>query len=222
MDKKFPFIAGKQSFYAITISHQFGSGGYRIGQALTRALNFVYLDHELMVKTADTLGIKEDQLLRKDRNSNTAQGGSPVFTFSEPEKMDTEDSGVEFLKDADVFKYEAAIINKVSAESSCIILGRCGSYILKHHPNHVNLYIHADLNHRCQRIAEKYGLSEAFALKLIQNKDEERLQYIHNFAKEDLYHANLYDLAINTSKLEPDKAVKQILYYLSERFNREF
>jgi cytidylate kinase len=204
---------------AITISHQYGSGGSIIGQKLSTELSSIYLDHELIKKAAEKLGVKEEHLLSRDEKAiSNLEIVLRAYSFSDTSLLNLE--GVEFdlLKDEDIFKAEADIIAKISNENPTVILGRCGSYILRKHPKHVSIYVHADINSRCARISEKYKLTESEALRLIQSKDKERLHYIQKFTREDLYNANMYDLAINTSRYEPQLAVDLILSYIKNRF----
>lgn len=220
MNNKVPFKNKENLPLVITISHQFGSGGSYIGQRLAEVLNFLYLDRELIVKAADKLGVLADDLVTRDeRTVSNFEAFLKAYSFSDASLLDVERSDLDFIKDEDIFKAESEIITKISIDRPAVILGRGSSYILREHPNHLSLYVHGDINDRTKRISENHHLSEAEALRLVQNKDKERLHYIEKFTKENLYNANLYDLAINTSKLELDKAIKLILAYIEQRFN---
>lgn len=220
MNNKVPFKDKENLPLVITISHQFGSGGSYVGQRLAETLNFLYLDRELIVKAADKLGVLADNLITRDeRTLSTFETFLKAYSFSDTFLLDVERSDLDFIKDEDIFKAESEIITKISIERPAVILGRGGSYILRKHPNHLSLYVHGDINYRAKRISESHHLTEPEALRLVQNKDKERLHYIEKFTNEDLYNANMYDLAINTSRLELDKAISLILNYIEKRFN---
>lgn len=206
----------------ITISHQFGSGGAQIGQKLAEALNFLYLDRELITRAAEKLGVLADHLITRDEKAlSTLETFLNAYSYSDSVILDIDRSDVDFLRDEDIFKAEYEIITTIASEKPVIVLGRGGSYILRKHPKHVSIYLHGDINDRIKRIIEKNGLSEEDALKLVQTKDKERLRYIQKFTKEDLYNANMYDIAFNTSRLEPQQTVQFILNYLDQRFNHK-
>lgn len=50
----------------ITISRQFGSGGRIIGQELSKKLNFIYADREIINKAAAQFSLSADDLVSRD------------------------------------------------------------------------------------------------------------------------------------------------------------
>jgi cytidylate kinase len=56
------------------------------------------------------------------------------------------------LSDKEIFKAESDIILKIANERSAVIIGRGSSYILKNHPNHASIYLHANVEFRKQRL----------------------------------------------------------------------
>lgn len=203
----------------ITISHQFGSGAAEIGQQLSEALGFQYLDRELIVRAAQKLGVLEDALLSRDeRTASTFETFLRAYSFTESLYIETESTSIDLLSDEEIFKAESDIIEGISKDRSSVILGRCASFILRKHPRHISLYLHGDINDRAARTAERFNLSASEALKLVQTRDKDRLHYIQKFSKEDLYNANLYDLSFNTSRIKPAECVALILDYTKTRY----
>src|ERR1035437_2364112 len=202
----------KTSPFAITISRQLGSGGAYVGQQLAKNLNVFYADRELVGRQTKQLSIlKEDLESRDEKILSFWQSFIQSFAIAPDVYMPPQ---IIAPTDRELFKVETKIIEHIAKERSAVIIGRCGAYVLREHPNHVNIFLHGDITSRKSRIQSLYNVSEEVAGKMIAQSDKERALYHHTFTGKEWIDARRYDISIDTSKIGLDKSVELILKYL--------
>ena len=208
-----------KSNIVITINRQLGSGGKYLGSKLAEKLSFLYLDKEIVKEVAKDLDTYVENLESSDEkqgsiwNSALLLSAFGSFDYIPP---------VEIISDSEAHKAESNFITKVASEKSAVIIGRGGSYILRNHPRHVSIFLHADLEFRKKQTQELNGISEKEALHLIEKTDKERLKYYKVLTGQDMYNICGYDLTIDTGKLGLEKSETIIIEYLKERFGANF
>jgi cytidylate kinase len=194
------------SLYAVTISHQPGSGGAYLGEKLAGRLGIPFLDRDILKQVAQQLYLAEAELAnREERLSSFWENFSRLATFTDPSMSLAVQRYLP--SDSDLFETESATIQRIAEKSSAIFLGRCGWYVLSSHPRHVSLLVTADQPARIKRLRELYKISEAEAVNLIKTNDQEREDYIRTFTKQNWLDARHYDLCVNTSAVGWDCVV---------------
>jgi cytidylate kinase len=125
--------------------------------------------------------------------------------------------------DSVLFKTEAEIIKHIAKERPAVIIGRCGSFILKENPNHVSIFLHSDMTFRKKRIQKLFNVTEKVAKKLTVQSDKERSLYYHNFTGNEWTDATQFDLSINTGKIGLGNSIDFIMKYLElkQKNNRD-
>ncbi len=218
MDENLPLV--------ITISRQLGSGGSYIGQKIAFRLNLLFLDREIIQQAAERLNLDEKDVKQNDERTRfllsllTPAAGEYSFTPPSPytgQLINTGDTGHR-VKTSEIQQAEADIILDISKKQSAVIIGRAGNYILRDHPKHISIFLHANKAFRQQRIQDIYTLSEEDAVKLIDSTDKNRAKFVHSFTKHDMTDATQYDLTLDTGVLGLDKAEKIIMDYINEWF----
>ena len=201
----------------ITISRQLGSGGAFLGHRLAEKMKMLYLDREIINKVSEKLGILPNNLEWRDERI-ISQWQSTINLIAHAKSGLY--SPVEYILPADkeIFKAESDIILKIANEKSAVIIGRGSSYILRNHPNHVSIYLHADVEFRKQRLQEIYGVSSKDAIKSIESTDKLRARYIHEFTGHEMNDARQYHLSIDTGVLGLEESENLIYDYLRTRF----
>ena len=208
MNEKLPMI--------ITISRQLGCGGAYIGQQLAHKLNIAYFDREILSEAAQQLSAAEEELEARDEKRPSfwqtlfRAGGYMGHDMYIPPQI--------FVPtERELFETEAGIIKRIADERSAVIIGRCGSHILRSRPNHTSVFLHADLGFRQQRIQQLYKVSPEEAAKKVAQSDTERGRYHRVLTDQDWTDARQYDLAIDTGKIGVDRGVQMIMQYLDSR-----
>lgn len=196
----------------ITIGRQNGSGGREIGKKLADLLGFAFYDKELIQLTAQKSGIHENICKNSEETatnsllyslSTAAWGGAPL--------------GTELPITDRIFIAQSEIIKQLAAEKSCVIVGRCADDVLKHHPNCISVFIHANLPFRVDRMVHLYHLSEEKAEKEVKRMDKKRANYYSYFTDKKWNNMENYSLTINSSDLGIDGCVELLKNIVQQR-----
>ena len=200
--------------FAITISREVGTGGRTVGRKLAQKLGVRYCDKELIKKLKEMFGLDEAEIERvKGQKKNWLED---LFSRISPE-FGSEmfiPRGVEeppVVTSNEIFENEKQIIRSIAEESSCVIAGRSGFFILKDHPNKLDVFIHASRQKRIERVMRRQELTEKKAEEVIDYVDKARDNYIQKFAGTSRYDLRNYDLVLNMDYMTEDEAVECIL-----------
>jgi len=196
----------KEEKFVITISRQFGTGGHEIGAELARRLDVKLLDKQIMNEMARKYDMVEDAMERIEARNPLWRDD---FTqFYRQYMAGAEYNGQEQDQTShQLFEAQVSAIRKIAERESCVIIGRCGFYIFRDHPNALKIFIHADDDCRKQRIARRYDISESDAAAMIVDNDYSRELYTKTFTGLDWQDARNYDVAINVRKFGVNGAV---------------
>jgi cytidylate kinase len=190
----------QDSPYVITISRQIGSGGAYIGRRLAGRLGILYIDREIVNRAAQKLNIPENVLISRDEKVTplwqsmleSTIHGNP-FGYVPPL--------LNVPSDEELHRAEADIILDIARQGPAVIVGRGGYHILRSHPRHLSVFLHADAAFREQRIRELYHLSLPEASKMMQSKDDSRASYLRLITGEDWRGACQYNISLDTGAL---------------------
>jgi cytidylate kinase len=203
---------------AITISRQLGCGGGRIAHALATRLGFHLADREILEKAAAEFHIPMEDL--ESREERFRPDWSPLLNFGPftpdifmPTTIPI--SPLDILPtNRELYGVESAIIIKLAAERPCVILGRCGFHVLRHHPRHIAVALHADTDFRIRALREGHGLDPDAARERLETNDRARSEYILECTGHHAFDARSFDLCLETSRIGLDRCVEQIAAYV--------
>ena len=207
--------------FVITISRELGSGGRTVGRKLAAELGVRYSDKELINQLEDQFKLTSsgiEQLKGKKKNwiADFIQFVAPVPKVKM--LVDTDSKYIqEFRPDLttdDLYKAESEILQGIAAEGSCVIAGRSGFFILKDHPNKLDVFITASMEHRIERVMRKQQLSREEAMAAIESVDKARDNYVQRYTGKSRNDARNYDLCLNMDSLSEDDAVELILSFI--------
>lgn len=114
--------------------------------------------------------------------------------------------------DDDDYTKEAEFIRQL-ATSSCIILGRCASEILKDQPNVFNVYVCADKEDRIRRIMQKESLCYQDAKELLEKNDRQRDDFNVEHTGKAWGDVNNYHMILDTSRLGVENCADILIRY---------
>lgn len=190
----------------ITIGRQNGSGGREIGKKLANKLGIPFYDKELIQMAAKKCGI--DESIAKE-NEETATN-SLLYSLSTGAAT-IWNSGIVVESDLPltdrIYIAQSEIIRKLASENSCVIVGRCADQVLKNNPNCINVFIHADLDFRVNRMTNLHNLTEERAVKQIKRMDKKRGNYYNYFTDKKWGDLKTYNITLDSSKLGIDLIV---------------
>lgn len=191
----------------ITIGREFGSGGHEIGERLSKRLNYALYDREIIDEAAKKSGINIKELQRYDEKAMNSLLYSLVLGnyYKVLENSPLEQPVAIRIEQA----YFSTITNLAEKEP-CIIVGRCADYILKDHKNRISFFITADEKKKIARIKDKYSVTEAEAVKMINKNDRNRRNYYKSITGKTWGMAENYDFCICSSYYGIDSTVEII------------
>jgi CMP/dCMP kinase len=205
---------------AITISREYGSGGGEIARRLAQRLQWQLVDHEIVVRVAQELGMSEAEAEAQDEYSetvatrilNSLQAIQPaLFAITPlPVTMDTP-------------SYQEALSRVVEgavASGHVIIVGRGAQVLLEQHRDVLHVRIVAPLEQRITYVMRREGINHDEARIRIQVKDQDRMRYIQSVHRRHSDDALLYDVTLNTAVLSLDQVVELVAVALQEKATR--
>ena len=189
----------------VTVSREYGSGGYDVGRMVAERLNYKFYDKELIAQIAEKnmlpesyVAAAEDAPIRK----NIFHEVFPVLARSGNEDADY------------IFREQGKFIVKLVENGNCVIAGRRADFYLKDHPNALHLFFYADMDFKVERICRTENCSEEEAIRKIRETDKRRktsYEYVTGRIWGDRHN---YDRMICTSALGLEKCVEEIITLL--------
>lgn len=188
----------------ITLSRELGSGGNLVAQELSKKLGIPAYDKDIINKTAQEFGLHKEQHQKNDEKKNN----SFLYSLATAQLSGLANPALplgDIILDDRSFMFTSETIKRL-ADEPCIIVGRCGDFILQNR-NIIKVFVCAEMSDRIKRIAESLDLSEKNAQKLIQKTDKRRAAYYNSYTEREWGKANNYHITINTSILGIEKSV---------------
>lgn len=183
----------------ITISRQFGSGGRTVGKKVAEQLGIPCYDHELIEKIAEESGFAKEYIA--ERGEYSSHGGWFANAFSDRDFYghSTQD---------DLWAIQRKVILKLAEEGPCVIVGRCADYILRDEADCLNVFIHASITKRAERIVEQYGEREVSPEKRLKDKDKRRASYYQFYTDQKWGAMQNYHIALDSGILGIEKCAE--------------
>lgn len=208
----------------ITISRELGSGGRTVGRMLAEKLDVHYSDKDLIKALRERFNLTTSALeeLKGEKKNWFSRFLQLVAPVPKAEQLIEGDSKYiqEFRPDVtsdEVYKAESEILQAIADEGPCVIAGRSAFFVLKNHPNKVDIFITASRDYRIARVTKKQNLTPEQAASVIDSVDKARENYISHYTGLNRYDARNYNLCICMDKITEEEAVEIILAYLRKR-----
>ena len=203
--------------YVITIERQYGSGGRITGMRLAEELGIHYYDEEILKMTSETSAIGEQYFRLADEKA----GNNLLYrtvTNMKPELSAPVKDGHRLTSPENLFSFQSEVIRKLAESENCIIIGRCGNYVLQDQLDDVvRIFVYADTVTRVRRVMDVDKVDEEEALRRMKKIDKERTEYHKYFTGRNWMDMENYDLPINASRIDYDQMIKLIKDYLKLR-----
>ena len=199
---------------AVTIARQYGSGGREIGNRVADILGVKVYDRELITMAASKSGLPADSLDHVDEKATnsllyTLAMGSSLFNSSA--------AGFNMPVNDKLFIVQSEIIGNIADRESCVIVGRCGDYVLRNHPGTLSVFVYAPPEERIKRIMERHSVGHDEAKELMNKTDRRRINYYNFYTGRKWGKFDHYDLMISSHLLGIEGSA-QIIADMAERF----
>ena len=192
----------------ITIGRQFGSGGREVAKKLAEVMNVAFYDKELLTEASKDSGICQEVMETYDEK----QGRRGFFSMmgNIQGRMDPAGMYLEMPLNHRIFLAQFDTIRRIADEGPCVIVGRCADYVLRDHPNVLNVFIKASMEERIKRIERLYDPDPMKAEEMIRKADKQRATYYNYYATGTWGDASNYHLCLDTGVLGVNGAVELI------------
>lgn len=185
----------------ITIGREFCTGGFWIAEKAAKELGIKMYDKELITMAAKDSGLSEEAIAASEKQHTHSLLYS-LYTM-----------GNDLPLGDQVFILQSRIIKQLADQENCLILGRCGDYVLRENPDVLRVFIHAPLEFRLEWAKKSpwfADMSEKDIIAEINKTDKKRAAYYNYYTQNRWGEAHNYDLCLNAA-LGEDVCVKMIL-----------
>ena len=191
----------------LTLSRQFGAGGFTLGNKLAEILSYNFVDEAVIQLVAEKARVSSDWVrsIEKEAGGKLLKVINALISKSFVDRILADQRG--YIDENVYVDTLTEVITKIAEEDNTLILGRGGQYILKGRPNVFHVLLIADLDHRIEFVEKKYQLTRSQATQTVNSEDKKRINLYRKFNKTDYDRPTHYHLTLNMSKLELDKAV---------------
>ena len=186
----------------ITISREFGSGGRFIGEEVAKKLGMKYYDRDIIGQIAEKSGFSQEYI--QENAELSPKKGLFAYAFA---GRDITGKSVEDM----VYEAQRKVILEIAEKESCVIIGRNADFILKDRDDVLNVFIHGDRAEKIKRICKLYNVTEADAMKMMEDIDKRRMTNYRFYTDRKWGMAGNYTLSLNSSELGYDMCEKIIM-----------
>lgn len=175
----------------ITIAREFASGGREIAQLISERLNIPVYNKELITIAAKKSGLTEEAIAA----SENQRSGSLIYSlYTMGNTLPLADQ---------VYILQSNVIKELAEQGPCIIMGRCGDYVLRERPNVLRTFLYAPIEYRVEvakASPEGQGRSDPdkVIMQTISKNDKKRASYYNYYTENRWGEAKNYDLCLNT------------------------
>ncbi len=191
----------------ITIGRQYGSGGKEIGRKLAEYYGIPFYDKELLKIAAKDSGICEEMFENFDEKPTTSFLYSLVM---DPYALGYNAASFDMPLNQKVFLAAFDTIKKIAEEGPCVIVGRCADYALKDFDDKLNVFVHAPMSFKKNRIISEYNIPEKRVKEEAIRMDKQRASYYNYYTSQKWGDLKNYDLCLDSNVLGIDGAVEII------------
>ncbi len=208
VEKEKPEIQGKKEVTPfITISREYGCGGYEIARLIADKINqkikpqpeWVAYDRKILEGIMDNLGLTEKlaNTLTTGLRTSMTELFRNAFSNLPPQVV--------------VFKKLAETVRTLAINGNVIIVGRAGRIITRELPRGYHVRIVAPPDWRIERVACIHGVSIKEAKKIVLDKNRQREEFLKQFIKFDSRDCHNYHIVINHAEHSSVQIVDLIL-----------
>lgn len=200
----------------VTVSREYGSGGRELAKKLATRLGFSYYDKEILKELAVRTELDEKYVEKvleggiKPSYGITFGHASPFFSAN-------------LTSQTDILIAEQKLVKEIASSRDCVIVGRNASVTLSdRHPFRV--FVYGDVPSKIARCRKRSPEDDALTDKELVSKmkkaDGARANLRRLTAGTEWGAREGYDLMINTSSLDFEKAVPIIADYVLAKLDK--
>ncbi|MDM8528706.1 cytidylate kinase-like family protein [Anaerolineales bacterium HSG24] len=179
----------------ITISRESGARGSYIGQKLAERLGYFYMDREVIHEVSLEYGVRQDEF---ERIYEQAPGILERYG----------------RRNREIVQLIGRIIQGLARRDNVVIVSRDAFIPLREYGDVLSVRVAAARSVRIHRLQQDHDISARKARTMLDRMDSERGKYVGAYHGLNWADSGLYDICVNTSKLDVDQMVELILRVL--------
>ncbi len=169
----------------VTISREYGSGGRYVGELLAKDLGIPFYDKDLIILSAKESGLTTNYVKENEQTLDGPQTNDDLLYLA-----------------------TTKVIKKLYQKGSCVIVGRCGNYILKDKKDVLKVYLYSSMEDKINRVTKYYHIEKAKAASTINKITKDRKKHYKYYTNTNLDDYNNYDISIDISRFGVVKTAK--------------
>ena len=174
----------------ITIAREFASGGSEIAQAVADKMGISLYNKELITRAAKKSGLTEEAIAA----SENQRSGSLIYSlYMMGNTMPLADQ---------VYILQSNVIKELAEKGSCVILGRCGDYVLRDRKDVLRTFVYAPLENRiaiAKARPDAKDMPDRLWETTLAKHDRARASYYNYYTENHWGEAKNYDLCLNAA-----------------------
>ena len=175
----------------ITLGREYCTGGRYIAEDVANALGIKFYDKELITMAAKHSGLSEEAVAASEKRHTHSLLYS-LYTMGNTLPLADQ-----------VYILQSNVIKELAEQGPCIIMGRCGDYVLRERPNVLRTFLYAPIEYRVEVAkASPEGRERSDPDKVIMQtlskNDKKRASYYNYYTENRWGEAKNYDLCLNT------------------------
>lgn len=197
----------------ITISRETGSGGHTVGKMLAEQLGYDFYDNELISLVAEEMHLDKGIIVENGENMSDKtyiDMASGFIPFSRKDRIPVDK----------IQETQNKLIQVIADKGNSVIVGRGADYILSERKDAFHVFIHANMEHRIERVQRHDGISgeESRIRRELEVKDHSRGILYQFFTGREWGHVSNYNLSVDTGIFTKTQAMEIILDAI-EKYN---
>ena len=202
----------------ITISRLYGSGGSLVAAEVARQLGWTLLDNAVVEEVARRLGLPVAEVeAREERPPSLVERLVTALSLGSPEALPATPEGLPPSGEEQLLEVTRRVIEEVAQGGPAVLVGRGAQCMLAEREDAFHVFCHAPRVALVARAAERLGVSDAEAERIVADTNRQREQWVRRHWKRDWMAATNYHLAVDTAWLGIEGAASLVVRLARER-----
>jgi cytidylate kinase len=191
----------------ITISRMYGSGGSAVAAKIAASLGWDLLDNNLVDAVAERLGTSRREVAaREERVPSLVQRLVDGMALGTPEVPGPIVDSTLPPSDERLIEVTRRVVAEAISRGPIVVVGRGAQAMLAERTDAIHIFCYAPMGALVARAAERHGISEAEAEKMVRDTNKDRAHYVKKHWNRDWSEFGNYHACLNTDWLGLDGA----------------
>ena len=201
----------------ITISRQFGAGGKTIGQKVSEALGYTFLDEDIIQIIAEKAKVSPGWVESVEKEAGGRLSRIVTRMVSRPliDRVLKDEKG--YIDEQIYIDYLVVIIAQMAEDGNVVFLDRGSQYILNDFPEAFHILLINTFANRVKFMMNNYDLSQNRATQIVKSEEKRRMNLYRRIGKQDYDQPELYHLVINMARVDLEEAIQLILHLVQRK-----